>query len=217
MAKLQSAQEEVNKVLSDGKIVKMEVQDTLNGLIKTVNDFIDEQVPTYSSLSEEDKNKVYAEATKIWNEYTEYLKGIQYNVELTGAEYKYMKDMIVNKLHYNETTIFLAIKFKEAFLDVIDNIHKIDKNDVPHTLPITINDITLYHHLTKDLTVKGLSADAYLFRGIVTQIGQVYKIFNVWNKESEELSNKIYNLNKGFEPEAVTPVPVAEVEKTEEF
>lgn len=205
MEKPYSAIEEVQKVLSEGKIVKMEVLDALKEKVKGINDFL-EQNKNASELSEEtEKDNIYSQSTVIWNEYTEFLKQIQYFIPLTGEEYHYIKDLIMKDLHYNEQDVFLALKFKENFIDVVDNF-KLNKNDTTvHEIPVLINDVTLLHHLMKNESVKGITKKTMLFKAVITQIGQVYKIFNVWNKESEELSTKIYNWTKGltpFDPEA---------------
>lgn len=200
MEKPYSAIEEVQKVLSEGKIVKIEIQDALKEKIKGINDFL-EQHKNASELAEEtEKDKIYSESTSIWNEYTDFLKQIQYFIPLTGEEYNYIRDLIMKDLHYNEQDVFLALKFKENFIDVVDNF-KLPKNGTTvHEIPVLINDITLLHHLMKNESVKGITKKTLLFKSVITLIGQVYKIFNVWNKESEELGNKIFNWTKGLTP-----------------
>jgi hypothetical protein len=214
MEKPYSAIEDVQKVLSVGKIVKQEVQEALKEKIQTINDFL-ELHKNASELGEEtEKDKIYSESTQIWNHYTEFLKQITYYIPLTGEEYHYIKNLIMKDLHYNEQDVFLALKFKENFLDVVDEF-KLNKNDSTiHDIPVLINDITLLHHLMKNESVKGITKKTLLFKSVITQIGQVYKIFNVWNKESEEISTKIYNWTKGltpFDPEAEKALAEAKV------
>ena len=200
MEKLYSAIEEVEAYLKDGKIVQLEVQENLKSKIQTVEDFI-EKNQNVSTLSETEKDTLYKEATASWNTYIDFLKDIDYNVELTGEEYHYIRDLILKDLHYNETDIFLAYKFKENFLDITDNLQKINRDSKLYQVKVKINDFTLLHHLMKNESVKGLGKQALLFKNVVSLIGKIYKIFNIWNKESENISSKITNWIQGLSEE----------------
>src|SRR6185369_7218717 len=120
--KLYSAIEEVNKILAEGTIVKLDAQTTLAEKIKSIGDVISTDT---SAMSETEKDVIYKQSTDLWNQYVEYLKDIDYNVEISGEEYHYVRDLILKDLHYNETDIFVAFKFKENFLDVVDNLYDI--------------------------------------------------------------------------------------------
>ena len=201
--KLYSAIEEVNKILAEGTIVKLDAQTTLAEKIKSIGDVISTDT---SAMSETEKDVIYKQSTDLWNQYVEYLKDIDYNVEISGEEYHYVRDLILKDLHYNETDIFVAFKFKENFLDVVDNLYDIKRDKKSYTIKVKINDLTLMHHLMKNESVKGLDKKAIIFRNVITMLGKVYKIFNVWNKESEELSTRIYNWTKGLTPEVIPAI-----------
>lgn len=193
--------DEVNQYLAEGKIVKLEVQEQLKEKVKSVEDFIAAN-KNVSTLSEKEKDDLYKESTVAWHKYVDFLKDIDYAVELKGEVYHYIYDLVTKDLHYNETDVFIAIKFKENFLDVIDELQKIKRDNNIYTINVKINDLTLLHHLMKNESVKGLGKKSYYFRDVVAMIGKIYKIFNVWNKESEEISTKILNWTQGLEPAA---------------
>lgn len=206
--KLQSAMEEVAKILAEDTIIKLDVQ---SELVEKRTNLTDVFKIDFSKMTEEEKDELYKKSTDLWNQYVDFLKDIDYNVELSGEEYHYVRDLILKDLHYNETDIFIAFKFKEQFLDVIDNLHDIKRDKKQYGIKVKINDLTLLHHLMKNESVKGLDKKALIFRNVITLLGKVYKIFNVWNNESEELSNLIYNWTKGLTPETIPAiVPPAE-------
>lgn len=197
MDKLYSAIEEVEGFLKEGKIVELEVQTQLKDKIKSIEDFISEN-QNITELPEIEKNTLYKSSTDNWNVYIDFLKDIDYNIELTGEEYHYIKDLITKDLHYNETDIFIAFKFKENFLDVVDNLQKINRDTKTYTIKVKIHDFTMLHHLMKNESVKGLGKQAVYFKNVIAAIGKIYKIFNVWNEESKTISDKIFNWTKGL-------------------
>lgn len=213
MEKLYSAVEEVEQYLNEGKIVKLEVLEELKEKVKSVEAFI-ESNPNIEALSEPEKDALFAQSKEHWNGYTDYLRDIDYHVEISGEEFHYIHDLITKDLHYNETDIFVAIKFKEQFLDVVDQLQKIDRDKKLYTIKVKINDVTLLHHLMKNESVKGLGKKAYMFRNVIALIGKIYKIFQVWNTESENISSKISNWTIGLLNETpTTQEPTAVDEK----
>lgn len=203
--KLYSAVEEVEAILAEDTIVKLTDQAELAAKAKVLEDLL---ATDASTMSEEEKDKLYKQSTDCWNQYVDFLKDLDYHVDIAGEEYHYLRDLILKDLHYNETDIFIAFKFKENFLDVIDQLQDIKRDKKTYTIKVKINDLTLLHHLMKNESVKGLDKKAVIFRNVIAMIGKVYKIFNLWNKESEDLSTRIYNWTKGLTPEvipAITP------------
>lgn len=205
MDKLYSASDDVEAFLKEGKIVEPEIQQELKQKIKNVEELI-EANPDLTTLDDSGKDELFKNSNEIWNNYISYLKGIDYNVEIKGEEFHYIKDLVTKELHYNETDIFIAFKFKETFLDVVENLQKINRDNKSYSIKVKIHDIAMLHQLIKNESVKGLGKQAVYFKNTITMIGNIYKIFNVWNEESKAISDKIYNWTKGLLDEPKTEI-----------
>jgi hypothetical protein len=122
---------------------------------------------------------------------------------LTGAEFLYLRDLILKDMHYTEQSLFVALRVEENFFNDIKPAD-IKRDTTEYQFKIKIDDATLLHHLIKDHTVKGLNNKAYMFASILTEIGNISRIFNYWDGETKALSEKIHNWTLGLD-EALQP------------
>jgi len=195
------AEEQAQALLELGVIASKETQETINEKSEQIITFLKENSDV-SKLSDEEKDEKHQQIKDLWDEYSTYLRDIEYNFKLTGHEFHYLRNLILKKNGYDENTLFVALKVKEEFFDSID-IKSVKKTaDTIDNLTIQINILTLVHHVIKDNIVRDLEdPKTLMFATILTSLGNISKVFNKWNSDSEELSKNIYTWTIGLEEE----------------
>ncbi len=201
MSKEELLQDQVSELLEKGLILPKDVQEILDEKVKAIKEFIEENKDAHA-LELDAKDEVHKQSQELWNDYTDYLRDIKYNFRITGRELHFIRNYVVNKKVYTEEDIFIGYKLKEEFFDFIDmNVVPRSKETIQN-LEITINEVTLLHHLIKDMTLTNLNDEKTKnFASVLTEIGNISKIFNKYNADSEMLSKEIYQWTIGLEPE----------------
>jgi len=201
MSKEELLQDQVSDLLEKGLILPKDVQEVLDEKVKAIKTFIEENKDAHE-LELEAKDEVHKQSQELWNAYTDYLRDLKYNFRINGKELHFIRNYIINKKVYTEEDIFIGYKLKEEFFDFIDmNIVPRTKETIEN-LEITINEVTLLHHLIKDMTLTNLNDEkTKMFASVLTEIGNISKIFNKYNADSEMLSKEIYQWTIGLEPE----------------
>jgi hypothetical protein len=193
----QMLREQTDKLFEEGIIVSKELQKELREKIDSVSKFIEEN-KNVSGLSEKEKDAKYGESKELWSDFSNFLRSVEYTMTLTGAEFLYLRDLILKDMHYTEQSLFVALRVEENFFNDIKPAD-IKRDTTEYQFKIKIDDATLLHHLIKDHTVKGLNNKAYMFASILTEIGNISRIFNYWDGETKALSEKIHNWTLGLD------------------
>lgn len=139
--------------------------------------------------SEEEKDELYKESQRLWNEFVSSLKEAKYNFFLNKVEHKFLTDLILTKLEYDVNTVFFAIELT-SMLGQMKEVKFASEKDLV-SFPVNATEITYIYHLISKHKVKGLSKDAYTFSKILYKIGSISKIFNYYETESKNLSKDI--------------------------
>lgn len=200
MDKEKLLQEQAIELLVEGLILTKLEQDTLEEKSSKIKDFISDH-KDIGTEANEIKDEKHKESQELWNDYTSTLRDATYNMRITGKEFHYLRNYVVTKKVYDESNLFIGLKLKEDYFDTIDLNTIPQNNEVLDELKIQINSITLIHHLIKDMTVSNLNdPKTTMYANILTEIGNISKIFNMFNAESEVLSKDIYTWTIGLEP-----------------
>ena len=152
----------------------------------------------------EEKDDLYANAQKLWNEVTVLLNEAKFGLILNKPQYIYMTNLLLEKMEYDVNLLFFAIELT----NMLGNM-KLTKDNVKYTNDIdpivyslTATDITYLYHVLQQHKVKGLKSSSYTFAEIIRRIGDISKIFSYYDGETKELSNSIQDWVVGFETEA---------------
>ena len=66
--------------------------------------------------SDEEKDKLYAQAQEVWSSYKDLLQETKYNFNLNRSQWKFITDLILTKVEYDVNTVFLGLELTELFL-----------------------------------------------------------------------------------------------------
>jgi hypothetical protein len=138
-------------------------------------------------MSEKDKDKIYGLAEYLFNEYQKKLNDMNFNFPLTNDEWKFMFDVLYNKLEYDQNEIFQLKEVREKYLSKVDELSKTSKNYDIQTV-INVNDLIILYHLISKHKVKGINKQHYSYLNILTKIGERIKLFNAYNVWVQRLS-----------------------------
>lgn len=169
-------------------------EEALDNKISEIRDYMIKNHGKGKSNSE--KDELYLESQKIWKSLINTLESTKYNFYLNKDQWKFLTDLILNKLEYDVNTVFFAIELKEVF----DNMKTTKySGDELIAYDVTATEITYIYHLISKHKVKGLSKESYLFSQILLTIGNISKIFNYYDTTGKNLSADIKDWVVTFE------------------
>lgn len=140
-------------------------------------------------MSESDKDKIYIIAEHLFNEYQKNLNKMDFNFELTQDEWKFMIEVLKNKLEYDQNEIFQMEEVRKQYLDGAEEIQKSLPREIEE-IPtiINVNNIIILYHLISKYKVKGINKQHYAFLTLLTKIGERIKLFNAYTVWVQRLS-----------------------------
>lgn len=187
---------EVNMLVNstEYRLVDQDVENLLDGSIKNIKSYMIENHGKGKSTSE--KDSLYLESQKLWKNYSSSLDEAKYNFYLNKEQWKFMTDLILNKLEYDVNTVFFAIELRDLF-DIMKSTKYTGNEYVPYKVNAT--EVTYIYHLISKHKVKGLTKDSYLFSEILLLIGNISKIFNYYDTTSKNLAADIQDWVATFE------------------
>lgn len=179
-------------------------EDTANaieGKLEEINTYITDN--DGRGKTEYEKNELYENAQKLWNEVAVLLNDAKFGLILTKPQYIYMTNLLLEKMEYDVNLLFFAIELTNMLGNMkLTKDKERYKNDVdPIVYSLTATDITYLYHVLQQHKVKGLKAASYTFAEIIRRIGDISKIFSYYDNETKELSTKIQDWVVGFESE----------------
>lgn len=160
--------------------------------------------------SEGEKDELYKNAQGLWREYASTLSNTKYNFFLNRKQYKFLTDLILQKMEYDVNTVFFAIELTNLLGQMKeDSRYKNDEDLIG--FPVDATEITYIYHLISKHKVKGLTTNSYLFTQVLIRIGDISKVFSYYDTSGKNLSTEIQNWVVTFE-EGVTTENVETVE-----
>lgn len=180
---------------TENLVINSSVETLLDGKISTIEDFMTNNDGT--GKSEEEKDELYKTSQELWKEYTNSLRDAKYNFHLNRVQWKFLTDLILQKLEYDVNTVFFAIELTELLGTMRDVKYTNDKELV--AFPVNATEITYIYHLISKHKVKGLTKDSYTFSEVLMRIGTISKLFNYYDSYAKSLSTDIQNWVSSFE------------------
>jgi len=162
--------------------------------------------------SDLEKDELYKNAQELWKEYTNSLRDAKYNFHLNRVQWKFLTDLILQKLEYDVNTVFFAIELTELLGTMKDVKYTNDTELI--AFPVNATEITYIYHLISKHKVKGLTKDSYTFSKVLVRIGNISKLFNYYDSYAKSLSSDIQDWVTSFE-EDVLVEKITKKKKTE--
>lgn len=153
--------------------------------------------------SEEKKDELYKNAQTIWRDYASVLTQAKYNFFLNRKQYKFLTDLILQKMEYDVNTVFFAIELTELLGKMKEDSHYKNDEDLI-AFPVDATEITYIYHLISKHKVKGLTNNSYVFAQVLRRIGDISKVFNYYDTAGKNLSTEIQNWVMTFEDGVTT-------------
>jgi len=187
-------QKEADNVIKDtgGKFLSSEyVEQMKTGYEKLISIMkkYDVNSDLVKSMNEIDKNKIYGISEYLFNDYQKDLNKMDFNFELTQDEWKFMLDVLKNKLEYDQNEIFQMDEVRKQYLEGAEEIQKAMPREVEE-IPtvINVNNLIILYHLVSKYKVKGINKGHYAFLSLLTKIGDRIKLFNAYTVWVQRLS-----------------------------
>lgn len=171
----------------------------LDGNIKSIEDFMSNN--DGKGKSDKEKDTLYSTAQNLWKDYTNSLRDVKYNFHLNRVQWKFLTDLILQKLEYDVNTVFFAIELTDLLGTMRDVKYSNDEELI--AFPVNATEITYIYHLISKHKVKGLTKDSYTFSKVLMRIGNISKLFNYYDSYAKNLSGEIQDWVAAFE-EGVT-------------
>lgn len=141
------------------------------------------------NMSESEKDKIYALAEYLFNDFQKKLNNMVFYFPLTMDEWKFMYNVLYDKIEYDQNEIFQLKEVREKYLDKVKESVKELKNENEVLTTINVNDLIILYHLISKYKVKGVNKSHYSYLSLLTKIGERIKLFNAYNTWIQRLSD----------------------------
>lgn len=171
------------------RIIDLQVETSLDAKLKEAEDFM--TFNTKSGLSDQEQDELYGKAKIMWREYYDIHATTKYMFYLNRRQYKFLTDLITQKLEYDVETVFLAVGLTELLASMEKK--KYTNDNELNCFEVTAVEITYIYHLISKYKAKGLNNDTYRFSEVLLKIGEISKVFNYYENMNKQLSTTIQN------------------------
>lgn len=152
--------------------------------------------------TEEEKDKLYEDAKKIWRGFVSELKEVVYTFYLNEKQHGFILDLLNNKLEYDVNTVFFA-------LELVNLLGKwsVDgsSNDGFKGYLADATETTYIYHIIAKHKVLGLNEETKLFSEILLRIGEISKIVSYYDTHAKSLSKSIQDWVSSFDQSVAQP------------
>ena len=194
------ADEQALKLLESGIILTTTDKENLDNIIKEIETLYDS--PISPDLTE--RNAQYETYKNLITKYSKTLADIKYNFIISKKEYLFMKSLIIDKISYDRQNIFVGLLVRDTFFYRYDTNKSSTKTalfsekDI-ELFKMDITEITRISHLSGLQEIKGLYEKADIFANITKKIGDISKIFDIYNSKGKDLSEEGGNWIQQFD------------------
>ncbi len=193
-------EEQTLNLLNSGAVLSEKDKNVLDEIVNKIT--IIYQTPI--SQDKDEREAQYNVYRELITSYGKTLGETKYNLLLTKDEYLYLKTLVLKKIDYDRQNLFVGLLVRDNFFYKYDTEKNAGRTElyIEATLeafPLDINEITRISHLTGLHTIQGLDNKADVFANVIKKIGDISKIFDVYNSRGNELSEQGGNWLQGFE------------------
>jgi hypothetical protein len=164
----------------DYRLIDEEMENNLDNHINSISSYCKENNGKGKSTKE--KDELYLNSQKLWKNYISDLESTKYNFYLNKDQWKFLTDLVLNKLE-----LFDLMKSSKY------------KRDEYIAYSVNATEVTYIYHLISKYTVKGLTKDSYLFSEILILIGAISKLFNYYDATGKNIASNIQDWVVTFE------------------
>lgn len=197
------------------RIISEEDEKFLDDKIQEIKEFMSNN--DGNGKSEEEKDKLYAQAQELWNELSGTsgrLNFVEFNIVLNKEQYRYLTTLLRDKIEYDVNTIFFVLPLSKFLKEEMVEQGKYENDNEIKGFAISATDMTYMYHILSQHKVKGLKNSTFLFADVIRRIGDISKIINYYENASKDLATEIQDWVACFE-EGVSKEVVAKGEKLE--
>ena len=189
----------VNINETEYRLIPTEVEVKLDSKISEIESFMANNHGF--GQTDEIKDGLYGSTKKLWAEYAEIFKDVEYTFYLNKKQFEFLTTLLRDKLEYDVNTFFLAIELTDMLGEWATSSRP--KNDDVKGFTSDATEVTYMYHLIAKHKVKGLGPSTYLFAEILRKIGEISKIINYYDTAAKNMSTDIQKWVAAFEPEEV--------------
>lgn len=172
----------------------------MDSKIKEIEDFMNNNHGR--GKTELEKDKLYADAKNLWEEYATILRDVKFTFYLNKKQYQFLTDLLLERMEYDVNTVFLAIELTNMLGNWRSTGTSKDEEAIRgYTTDAT--EITYIYHLISKHKVKGLSNSAYRFAEVLRKIGSISKIIAYYDTSAKNMSKDIQNWVASFEENTI--------------
>jgi hypothetical protein len=207
-------EEQTLNLLNSGAVLSEKDKNILNDIVTKIGTIYETPI----SQEKEEREAQYNVYRDLITSYGKTLGETKYNLLLTKDEFLYLKNLILKRLDYDRQNLFVGLLVRDNFFYKYDSEKNATKTSLftenqVEAFPLDINEITRISHLTGLHNIQGLDNKADLFANIIKKIGDISKIFDVYNSRGQELSEQGGNWLQGFEKYDTEEVEVEQVQQ----
>lgn len=177
------------------RILSPEMENNLDLAVKDVITFITYNIGV--GKSEEEKDYLYAESKRLWENYVRVLRDTKLTLYLNPEQFDYFTKILKEEIEYDVNTIFFGIDLTNTLgtwvKQVIESEVEISSYQ---TDPVSFNYI---EHLISTVKVKGLTEESYLFAQVLRKIKEIMKVVNYYDGHAKNLSKDIQEWVANFD------------------
>jgi len=177
------------------RILSLEMENELDNAVKDVLTFM-----TYNmgvGKSEEEKDYLYAEAKKLWENYVRVFRDTKFTLYLNSEQFDYFTKILKEEIEYDVNTIFFGVDLTNTLGSWVKQVIESEVEISSYqTDPVSFNYID---HLISTVKVKGLTEESYLFAQVLRKIKEIMKVINFYDGHAKNLSKDIQEWVSKFE------------------
>jgi len=177
------------------RILSLEMENELDNAVKDVLTFM-----TYNmgvGKSEEEKDYLYIEAKKLWENYVRVFRDTKLTLYLNPEQFDYFTKILKEEIEYDVNTIFFGIDLTNTLGSWVKQVIESEVEISSYqTDPVSFNYID---HLISTVKVKGLTEESYLFGQVLRKIKEIMKVINFYDGHAKNLSKDIQEWVSKFE------------------
>jgi hypothetical protein len=171
---------------------------TLDTQIHEIESFIKSHDGRFQS--DEYKDSLYAQSKKLWEDYANFLRNVNFSFYLNKNQFDYLTDLLIEGLEYDVDTIFFAIELTNM-LGEWNNIQISDGDIELKSFQADAIEITYIYHLISKHKVVGLTESSYRFAEVLRRLKEVHRVISYYDTAAKTMAKEIQDWVAGFEPQ----------------
>ena len=175
--------------------IKINQTEKINKIMSSIDDIIkryDVEKDIVKSMSEADKDKIFAIAKQLNLTLAKVINSMTFDVEISKDEYKFIFQTFKNKVSYDGNDVL--IMGSNELINLIFQWYEMDKKlpkDVNSMMiSVDIKSLVIMYQFLGRTTVKGLDKEFYTFGSILSKIKEMNDVFGAYNTIKERVSSK---------------------------